>query len=219
MNASPVEATPYETLGVHPAASTEELRRAYRRMLRATHPDTGGVAVHFHAVQAAWELVGGPSDRAAYDNNTRQGRSSGMSRPSESASPTSFAPSQPQNRRGTRPAPREYGLAGAFPADADRLNPPGAHVGGDNETVLANGCYSSTGTRAVYGAVARYVFDVGAWDNSSWVVVTGASGDPDDPHYLDQHERWAAGETVPMRYDWSTIAAVGQLTLLRPAVE
>ncbi len=97
------------------------------------------------------------------------------------------------------------------------LNPPGAHVGGDNETVLANGCYSSTGTRAVYGAVARYVFDVGAWDDSSWVVVTGASGDPDDPHHLDQHELWAAGETVPMRYDWTTIAAAGRLTLLRPA--
>ena len=87
------------------------------------------------------------------------------------------------------PVAFSHPLAGAFPAEAGRLNPAGAHVGGDNDTVLANGCYGSTGTRAVYGAVARYVFDVGAWDDSSWVVVTGASGDPDDPHYLDQHAR------------------------------
>ncbi len=110
-------------------------------------------------------------------------------------------------------------LTGAFPAEAGRLNPPGAHVAGDNETVLANGCYGSTGTRAVYGAVARYVFDVGAWDDSSWVVVTGASGDPDDPHYLDQHGIWAAGGTVPMRYDWTAIAAASRLTVLRPAAD
>jgi penicillin G amidase len=117
------------------------------------------------------------------------------------------------------PVAFSHPLTGAFPAEAGRLNPAGAHVGGDNDTVLANGCYSSTGTRAVYGAVARYVFDVGAWDDSSWVVVTGASGDPDDPHYLDQHELWAAGETVPMRYDWTAITATGRLTVLRPAAD
>ena len=75
------------------------------------------------------------------------------------------------------------------------------------------------GTRPPTARVARYVFDVGAWDDSSWVVVTGASGDPDDPHYLDQHEVWAAGETVPMRYDWTAIAATGQLTVLRPTAD
>lgn len=110
-------------------------------------------------------------------------------------------------------------LTAAFPAEAGRLNPPGAHVGGDNDTVLANGCYGSTGTAAVYGAVARYVFDVGNWDDSSWVVVTGASGDPASPHHMDQHALWAAGETVPMRYDWTTIAATGRPTLLRPAAD
>ncbi|MCZ2859294.1 penicillin acylase family protein [Blastococcus sp. VKM Ac-2987] len=115
------------------------------------------------------------------------------------------------------PAAMVHPLSAVFPGVADRLDPPGAPVGGDNDTVLANGCLSATGTRAAYGAVARYVFDVGAWDDSSWVVLTGASGDPDDEHYLDQHGVWAAGELVPMRYDWTTIAAVGHLTVLRPA--
>ncbi|MGA1838720.1 DnaJ domain-containing protein [Herbiconiux sp. 11R-BC] len=67
MSDSPASATPYEVLGVPPTVSHEELRRAYRRLLRETHPDTGGSASRFVAVQHAWERVGTPEDRAAYD--------------------------------------------------------------------------------------------------------------------------------------------------------
>jgi hypothetical protein len=45
----------------------DEVRRAYRRRLRETHPDTGGEAIAFHAVQVAWELIGTPEDRAVFD--------------------------------------------------------------------------------------------------------------------------------------------------------
>ncbi|WP_220452900.1 J domain-containing protein, partial [Clavibacter michiganensis] len=64
---SPADRTPYEVLGVDPAAGTATLRAAYRRLLRVTHPDTGGEAHLFHAVQDAWALVGDPADRASYD--------------------------------------------------------------------------------------------------------------------------------------------------------
>lgn len=117
------------------------------------------------------------------------------------------------------PATMIHPLATMFPAVADRLNPPGAPVGGDNDTVLATGCVSAHGTRAAYGPIARYAIDVGAWDNSSWVVFSGASGEPDDPRYRDQHAAWAAGELVPMRYDWTAIAASSDLLLLQPAGE
>jgi hypothetical protein len=63
----PAPKSPYEILEVSPTATTEELRKGYRRALRRAHPDTGGTAVHFHAVQAAWEQVGTPGDRASYD--------------------------------------------------------------------------------------------------------------------------------------------------------
>lgn len=73
------------------------------------------------------------------------------------------------------------------------------------------------GTAAVYGAVARYVFDVGNWDNCTWIVTGGASGDPASPHYADQHHAWSRCELIPMRYDWDTIMAAGpQLTLQPP---
>ncbi|MBC7441908.1 MAG: DnaJ domain-containing protein [Ramlibacter sp.] len=67
MSESPAAASPYEVLGVSPTASTDELRRAYRRLLRRTHPDVGGDAAAFHSVQVAWERVGTPDSRAAYD--------------------------------------------------------------------------------------------------------------------------------------------------------
>lgn len=67
MSESPASPTPYEVLGVSATVSHDELRRAYRRLLRETHPDTGGSAVRFTEVQRAWELVGDPADRAAFD--------------------------------------------------------------------------------------------------------------------------------------------------------
>ena len=67
MSDSPAAASPYEVLGVSPTASADELRRAYRRLLRHTHPDVGGDPAAFHIVQIAWERVGTPAVRADYD--------------------------------------------------------------------------------------------------------------------------------------------------------
>ncbi|MCU1635217.1 MAG: molecular chaperone [Cryobacterium sp.] len=102
MPESPAAATPYEVLGVSASASEHELRRAYRRLLRQTHPDIGGSATRFHAVQHAWELVGTPANRAAYDR-------------------ARFADAEPA---GARPAGPGYGAAGG--GGAGRAGSPGA---------------------------------------------------------------------------------------------
>lgn len=96
-------------------------------------------------------------------------------------------------------------LAAQFPEHAETLSRQGMPVGGDGETVWANGMAAPTGMRATYGSVARYIFDIGGWDNCQWIVFSGASGDPESPHYLDQHEAWSRCELVPMIYDWQTI--------------
>lgn len=61
----------YEVLGVPAQASGAELKKAYRRRMRQTHPDLGGDAEVFAAVQEAWAQVGTPAGRAAYDRRRR----------------------------------------------------------------------------------------------------------------------------------------------------
>jgi curved DNA-binding protein CbpA len=130
----PDRSTPYEVLGVTAAATMEELRRAYRRRLRETHPDTGGAAVEFHAVQVAWELVGTPEDRAAFDGSTvappepprsagyASGSSAHTTRPAGGGTPGSASSSTPpweQPSPGPRhadpePTSRAYGHPGGW---------------------------------------------------------------------------------------------------------
>ena len=96
----PLSASAYEVLGVAASASDDELRRAYRLRLRQTHPDTGGDAALFIRVQRAWEHIGTPADRAAYDRG-REDVSWGA--------PAASAP-----RAGTRPRTKAYGQAGGW---------------------------------------------------------------------------------------------------------
>lgn len=105
MPPSPLNPSPYEVLGVAATANDDELRRAYRRMLRETHPDTGGDASRFTAVQRAWELLGTPEDRASYD----RGRPSGGTR-----SNATWAPAPPRRTSESRPQARTHGHPGGL---------------------------------------------------------------------------------------------------------
>ena len=57
----------YAVLGVTKYAGDDEIRKAYRRRARETHPDVGGSATEFAEVQQAWELIGTEEARARYD--------------------------------------------------------------------------------------------------------------------------------------------------------
>ncbi|MCB2174287.1 MAG: DnaJ domain-containing protein [Actinomycetales bacterium] len=61
------EPDPYVVLGVPRDADPQAIARAYRAAVRAAHPDSGGSAEEFHAVQRAWSLLGDPERRAGYD--------------------------------------------------------------------------------------------------------------------------------------------------------
>jgi penicillin amidase len=112
----------------------------------------------------------------------------------------------------------QHPLSAQFPAAAAALNPPSLPLGGDGDTVMAIGMVPAAGTAGTYGALCRYVIDVGGWDNSRWAVFHGASGQPGSPHYTDQAADWAGCRMVPMRYAWPGIEAAAATTeVLSPA--
>lgn len=106
---SPLSASAYEVLGVAPDATDDELRRAFRTKLRETHPDTGGNAAVFVQVQRAWELVGTPDARAAYDRG--RGGASTVQQPE--GDPTEGWRTQ-RARPDTRPRARSAGQPGGW---------------------------------------------------------------------------------------------------------
>jgi curved DNA-binding protein CbpA len=61
---------PYKTLQVDPEAEDEVITAAYRRLARKYHPDVARdpqAATRMAAINAAWEVIGDPSRRAAFD--------------------------------------------------------------------------------------------------------------------------------------------------------
>lgn len=61
----------YETLGVRRDAPQEEIKRAFRRLARETHPDANpgdpGAEERFRHIAEAYEVLSDPQKRAAYD--------------------------------------------------------------------------------------------------------------------------------------------------------
>jgi len=108
-------------------------------------------------------------------------------------------------------------LSALFPEAASLLDPVAEPLGGDGDCVMANGLVAPAGPRTAYGALSRYAFDVGDWENSLWTVFHGASGHPASPHYADQHKTWASAKMTPMRYGWDGLEAEAQSRqVLRP---
>ncbi|GAA1644194.1 DnaJ domain-containing protein [Microbacterium flavum] len=114
---SPLSASAYEVLQSAPDATDDDLRKAYRLRLRQTHPDTGGDAAVFVQVQRAWDLVGTPAARAAYD----RGHGFGAHAPSYApAGPAGGASGDggssgwrpPRAAHDTRPRARSFGQPG-----------------------------------------------------------------------------------------------------------
>jgi len=92
----PVDA--YKTLQVDPEAEDEVIQAAYRRLARKYHPDSAPgheAQARMAAINAAWERIGEPTARAAYDRE-RAGQQGGQPVPDATA-PRSSAPRPPES--------------------------------------------------------------------------------------------------------------------------
>ena len=96
---------PYKTLQVDPEAEDEVIVAAYRRLAMKYHPDTGGgaeAASRMTAINAAWEQIGEPAKRAAYDRQRRLDEAMARARPAMTPSAPAPTPT-PAAPRAARP--------------------------------------------------------------------------------------------------------------------
>lgn len=62
--------SPYDTLGVSKTASSDEIKKAYRRLARKYHPDINkepGAEEKFKEINAAYEILSDEKKRKQYD--------------------------------------------------------------------------------------------------------------------------------------------------------
>ncbi len=74
----------YELLHVHPAATSEEIHKAYRSLAMRFHPDlnpTSDAASKMAALNEAYSVLSEPARRRRYDQERSQGRSFDLAGP------------------------------------------------------------------------------------------------------------------------------------------
>jgi curved DNA-binding protein CbpA len=99
---------PYRTLGLDRSASLDEVKRAYRRLAKANHPDAAGEAAlpRFLAIQAAYDQIAGPDARTRRPG-AEGGQGGAARRPWEADPNRAGATNRAYGGRArTRPGPR-----------------------------------------------------------------------------------------------------------------
>src|SRR5438477_941624 len=121
----------YGLLGVHPGASAEEIRLAYRQRAMLWHPDRNNCAdaeETFKLIRSAYEVLRDPSRRSDYDRNA-------TSR-AERARPTEPPASGAQRRRDIS----NGGSRASFPRHGYDGEANDANAGGRGADAAAEGC-------------------------------------------------------------------------------
>ena len=117
----------YRVLQVDPAADVEVIQAAYRVLARRHHPDHSGDDAAMKRLNAAWEILGNPQRRRAYDTTRAPGTATATRSTPTGSTIMSAAPS-----------PAAAAQTAARPASPDHAGPPAGHPFG---TVLTYGRY------------------------------------------------------------------------------
>ncbi|MFD0367822.1 penicillin acylase family protein [Streptomyces sp. NPDC127114] len=87
------------------------------------------------------------------------------------------------------------------------------NLGGGEAAVDATGWNAAGGYEVIWVPSMRMVVNVGDWDKSRWINLTGASGHAFHGHYTDQTDKWVKGELLDWSYGQGAVEATTQDTL------
>ena len=139
---------PYRVLGLNPGASAADVKRAYRALAKANHPDSAGERAlpRFLAIQAAYEQLSISKGRDAPR----------ASRSGPAAEPWKAEPSRTREaRRGSRPAGADRGSDGADRGSAGADRGSASERGSEGPTGRRSGPAANSGRGAPPGGPRR----------------------------------------------------------------
>ena len=144
------DADPYRTLGLARSATLDEVKRAYRRLAKANHPDSAGEAAlpRFLAIQSAYEKlaggIGGPGGGTASGGQRGNASRGGGSRGADKGTdPGSRRPPGTNRERDRGDAThRAYGARARRPAG----DQTGGRAGHDRTAGTGQGTRGRTGS-------------------------------------------------------------------------
>lgn len=146
----------YQVLEVAPDATPEDIKRAYRQLVRKHHPDvaTEDTGDRFHQIQAAYEILSDPGERRKYDLSVGWGRSPRTAipyRPARSKT-GSVSPSaaQPSANPATSPNPAKSSNSAKSPKPSQpssraRDRASSARAGTNSRSTFDNTEFSNSG--------------------------------------------------------------------------
>jgi curved DNA-binding protein CbpA len=114
--------THYQVLGIPATATEREIKTAYRRAARHSHPDHGGDPASFRLVTMAYETLIDPASRAAYDRSY----AGGPQRRPDWAGPTRSGSGRGPGFGSGPGSGSDSGSGGAFTASANGTTSPRA---------------------------------------------------------------------------------------------
>ncbi len=159
---------PYKTLQVDAEAEDEVISAAYRRLARKYHPDVASgdeAAARMLAINAAWEKIGDPTRRVAYDRG--RARAGLASETVEPGSASTRPPSTGSNTREPEMVSRDWSsgrssVGGGYDPSMRRADGEGAAgtpPGRPSGSVLNFGRYANWSL----GEIARTDLDYVEW--------------------------------------------------------
>lgn len=185
--------TPYDVLGVSETASDQEIRRAYRKLARAVHPDLNAApdaASRFLDVKEAYEALSDPFRKSQVDGEIARRRASeAAARPTGSQQPAERA--KPNRSAAERERVPPDHVTGADSLRLTMLLNRGRYV--DAEKLARRMVAADPTASLAYAVIADVAQMRGDVATAAKYYAFAAQYDPRNPVYQRRHEEMLAG--------------------------